>query len=59
MKKRLFKNYKTTLAGILAASPFLIEGIVSQNYFQIAKGLGLFLMGAGAKDFDKTGTSEE
>lgn len=46
----MFKNWKTTGAGCIGGLPIIIEGITTKDWGKVVYGLGLFLVGAFAKD---------
>jgi hypothetical protein len=57
----MFKNWKTTLSGILAALPFILKifGIEIDPHMSAGcTGSGLFLHGLFSKDFNNSGTTK-
>ena len=48
--KKFKLNLKTTLAGILAGAPILINGILEKDVQKIVEGAGIILVGFFAKD---------
>jgi len=53
------KNWKTTLFGGVPGLGIIIDGIISQNWPQVAGGVGLLLVAIFAKDSDVTGGVRE
>jgi hypothetical protein len=51
----MFRNWITTLCGIAAATPLVVDGITHFDWKKIASGLAIAAMGALAKDANKTG----
>lgn len=48
-----FQNIKTTLFGVVAGLPQIVEGVVTKDWSKIAIGVGTLLIGLFAKDHNK------
>ena len=51
--KAFFQNIKTTLFGVVAGLPQIVEGVVTKDWSKIAIGVGTLLIGLFAKDHNK------
>ena len=55
MMRRILKNWKTSLVGIVSGLPLLVEGIIVGDPVKITTALGAIFIGLLAKDSDKEG----
>ncbi len=51
------KNWKTSLGGLAAGIPVLIQGILTKDILKICTGIGMIIVGFVAKDHDKSGVN--
>ena len=54
MKKIIGSNWKTTLLGLCAGIPLIINGIASKDLMMIVSGISIILGGRMSRDYDNT-----